>query len=225
MNQTLRSVASYAMVVGGLWWWVRCVPTWDPATFVPDFHLIGEHETAACTSCHPADQPLGPLPTACASCHEGDRPPGHYDGDCGQCHTPFGWLDIVHDFFPLEDAHALPCTDCHTTGTFEALDPTCSACHEEDRKDPNHYPGQDCGGCHVPTTWGDATFDHTFPQGHRNANACADCHPNNDYADLSCTGAGCHSAADLTDRHREVGAFSLDDHHTCLNCHPRGLGD
>jgi hypothetical protein len=38
----------------------------------------------------------------------------------------------------------------------------CQECHEKNRKDVNHYPGQDCKGCHIPTSWKEATnFGHS----------------------------------------------------------------
>lgn len=45
-------------------------------------------------------------------------------------------------------------------GTFSNFDHSavlhlqCMQCHEDERKNPQHYPGQDCKGCHIPGgTW------------------------------------------------------------------------
>lgn len=203
-----------------------CAPGWDPRP-TRTFELVGRHEPLACEACHPAAQALGPLPTACASCHEDARPLDHYDGDCGICHTPYGWDDIVvdHGFFPLTDAHALECTACHESG-YQGLDPSCASCHADDRP-PDHFGAQDCGGCHVPTTWGDATFDHDdwFPVPHHGVADCEACHVVPDtYSTFSCVDCHEHSRAATNAEHDEVSGYSYDSAE-CLRCHPRGEGD
>lgn len=167
MNANLRSVVQYASVVGALWLWVRCEPGWDPLAAEPSFHLTGHHDGVACESCHPADQPLGPLPTdcaschdagftACASCHEPDRPSGHFPGDCGECHNPITWEGATFDHdFPRGHANANDCADCHPGGdttTFSCL----NGCHtnraelagEHDEAGNYQYESGACLGCH-----------------------------------------------------------------------------
>lgn len=200
-----------------------CHPTW-PTRSDPSFELVGRHEPLACEACHPAAQPLGPLPTACASCHEAARPPEHYDGDCGLCHTPHGWDDIVvdHDFFPLTGAHELGCEACHTSG-YQGLDPACGSCHEPDRP-PDHFGAQDCGDCHVPTRWGDATFDHDplFPLPHHEVGDCGSCHlvPGS-YATFSCVDCHEHAEGRTDEDHQDVAGYEYASE-ACLRCHPRG---
>jgi hypothetical protein len=160
-------------------------------------------------------------------CHEPDRPEDHHEGiDCGICHTPFAWDDIVvdHDFFPLTAAHALPCERCHVGGTYTGLDPACASCHEDDRP-PGHYPGQDCGACHQPTRWDDASYDHTFEVPHHGADQCAECHlAAPDYTEPSCTHCHEHRESEMDDEHDEVGGYVWESS-ACIECHPTGDED
>ena len=58
--------------------------------------------------------------------------------------------------FVLRGLHAaVPCEGCHGPGTPKSLSRLCIDCHEEDRPDPGHNPGQDCGACHTedPPAW------------------------------------------------------------------------
>jgi hypothetical protein len=77
-------------------------------------------------------------------------------------------------------ARAQDCGDCHTKGTFStgtydhgSITNGCNACHNNVigvGQLPNHIPispdqtstnpGQDCGDCHVTTSFADVTFDH-----------------------------------------------------------------
>jgi hypothetical protein len=220
LRPTLTAVAAAVAIAGA-----ACQPTWPPAAD-PSFPLVGRHEPLACVACHPADRALGPVPAACASCHEAARPADHYAGDCGECHTPYGWDDIVvdHTFFPLTEAHALPCDACHADG-YGGLDPACASCHEADRP-PDHFGTQDCGSCHVPTNWGDATFDHDdlFPLPHHGVGDCGSCHLEpGSYASFSCIDCHEHARAETDEDHDEVSGYE----HTsdaCLRCHPRGGG-
>jgi hypothetical protein len=181
-----------------------------------------------CEACH--TNGLGrPLATDCSSCHESDRPSvDHYAGlDCATCHTPEGWEQVVvnHEFFPLVDAHDLACKACHVGGTYGGLSPACASCHEDDRP-PDHFLGVDCGSCHRPTTWGDASYDHTFPVPHHEADACTDCHVNApDYSVVSCFDA-CHehNRSETDDEHDEVRNYVYESS-ACIACHPTGRAD
>jgi hypothetical protein len=204
-----------------------CGGRYPDAPWRHDWLLEGHHADAACDGCHPASAPLGPVPSACTDCHEPDRPENHNEGiDCGICHTPFGWGDIVvdHDFFPLTSAHELTCERCHVNGTYEGLDPACASCHEDDRP-ANHYPGQDCGTCHEPTRWEDATYDHTFPVPHEGADQCDECHlAAPDYSNPSCIHCHEHRQSEMNDKHDEVGGYVWESS-ACIDCHPTGDED
>lgn len=90
--------------------------------------------------------------------------------------------------FVLPGTHAaLTCEECHGPPPFVAFtwDTDCVSCHEVDRKDAAHYPGQGCSGdgtgCHADTdvTWADALngIDHDFlPLDAVHAVPCTSCH-------------------------------------------------
>lgn len=124
--------------------------------------------------------------------------------------------------FALTNAHAVACTACHTDGTYGDLDEACGSCHEGDRP-PDHHGTTDCGGCHVPTRWEDATIDHDrfFPTPHHGVSECVDCHPGGDTTDFTCTDCHEHSASHTNSEHHEVGNYVYESH-ACLDCHPSG---
>lgn len=106
---------------------------------------------------------------------------------------PHGGEDPI---YPLRGLHAaVPCEGCHGEGTPKAQSTVCMDCHEEDRKDPSHHPGENCSPCHTeygwdvgvvptltyttgetgtpPTETGITAFDHTaLPPEQK----CWDCH-------------------------------------------------
>ena len=129
--------------------------------------------------------------------------------------------------FPLTNSHQMApagkvsaCTDCHVNNNYNlTIQPTdCgnSGCHLttwQQTNNPTHATGgtafaaANCSTCHNTTTWTTAIFDHSTsgwpltgshqmaPAG--KANACTDCHVNNNYnltsANTDCY--GCHQAA------------------------------
>ena len=129
--------------------------------------------------------------------------------------------------FPLTNSHQMApagkvsaCTDCHVNNNYNlTIQPTdCgnSGCHLttwQQTNNPTHSTGgtafaaANCSTCHNTTTWTTAIFDHSTsgwpltgshqmaPAG--KANACTDCHVNNNYnftsANTDCY--GCHQAA------------------------------
>lgn len=89
--------------------------------------------------------------------------------------------------FAIAGAHEqLACEACHGPAPFGPLDPTCTTCHEEDRKNPQHYTGITCNGadgvgCHTAAdnSWSDIAplVDHDFlPLEGAHALACDRCH-------------------------------------------------
>lgn len=222
MDTPTRFLAPLALAIG----LAGCPIGWNPEAAQKTFPLVGLHEPLACTSCHPSDQPDLVLSALCASCHEAKRPAGHYAGDCSECHTEFGWDDVVvdHTFFPLTHSHSLPCDSCHTTGVYTGLDPACDTCHAPPA---SHFAGA-CAGCHSPTSWDDAEFDHDeyFPLPHREISDCAACHPGEDYeATPACTSCHTHSKERTDSQHfGEVSDYQYTDE-ACLRCHPNGRAE
>lgn len=205
------------------------VPTdWNDIHVDHDWLPLTQAHDLGCGECHAPDTFTG-LSSVCMSCHEQDRKDAeHFPGqDCGACHVATRWADanVDHSFFPLTNAHDLSCGECHVGGNLEGLDPACASCHEADRKDPSHYPGEDCGDCHVPTEWADATFDHSdyFPTPHRGVSACESCHPDSsDYSQFVCT--DCHHKSETDGHHREVGGYTYVSSE-CYRCHPDGRAE
>jgi len=190
------------------------------------FPLIGLHVDVSCEACHPSDRPIEQTPTLCMGCHEEAQPPDHYVGDCGICHTEFGWSETEVDhiaWLDLSGRHTrLDCFDCHMTGTFFGLDPSCGSCHEQDRP-TNHFTGA-CETCHQVSDWIDANFDHSqfFPVPHEGVSSCSSCHlDSTTYSSFSCTHCHEHRASEMNDEHDDVGGYSWNSS-ACLDCHPQG---
>ncbi len=191
-----------------------------------DFFPLEEAHALTCTECHAEDRfdDLTGQSEICGSCHEQVRPEAHHpEQDCILCHTPTAWGDMsmLHSFLPLEGAHALECTDCHAEDRFDDLTgqaTVCASCHETERPE-DHHPGEDCGKCHVPTNWGDATMDHSFfPLEHGHELKCVECHTTEDTADLAGLGEVCTTCHERPSGHFDNGTscFAGQD---CSNCH------
>lgn len=196
MSRTSHWVAITVASIAMGWVVASCIPA-DSGTFM-HVPLLGAHADAACSDCH-IDNLTDPLPDTCRGCHTEDEPPEHYSGDCGTCHNNENWteVEVGHEFFPLFGGHDLPsCTTCHAEDTYFGLDPACSSCHEVDRP-AEHYPGQDCVGCHNITSWEDATIDHDFfPLNFSHDLQCNACHSGETYEGLEPTCVSCHAADD-----------------------------
>ncbi|MCU0619924.1 MAG: cytochrome c family protein [Gemmatimonadales bacterium] len=182
----------------------------------PAVPIVGRHAQATCFACHVTGNLAG-LPTTCAGCHLAAAPAGHETSQCEVCHSPTGWLPptFSHGDFPLTGKHAnLPCSSCHTGGTFGGLSPECSSCHQ---LPPAHLPtgGATCTVCHtvdgwvparghtgaLPTspfnyaTWSERWFP-VYPTPHQTALTCGQCHTRfaatGDLRFFSCT-TTCHT--------------------------------
>lgn len=214
---------------------------WAPASF--DGHdaywpLDGQHEQAACESCHVNGLYAG-TPKECKGCHLPDyqqtTDPPHaaagYPQSCGVCHASSGWVPASyegHDAWPLEGQHAqAQCTACHGGGQFEGTPTACVGCHQPDyaaTKDPDHeaqaFPTT-CGACHGSTGWSPASYDghdEHFPlTGAHDAADCASCHVGGKFAGTPQDCAGCHLGdfAATTDPDHEAQGFPG----TCEACH------
>ena len=158
-------------------------------------------------------------PTECAACHlKDDAHNGQFGRDCAACHQPTRWQDATFDHsktaFPLLGSHSeVTCKQCHTTGVFKGTPTECVACHLKDDAHNGQF-GRNCAACHRPTTWQDATFDHSktgFPLTGRHVQVqCRQCHVNGVFQGTPRDCVACHVEPDF---HR--GAFGS----SCSTCH------
>ena len=92
----------------------------------------------------------------------------------------------------------------------------CQACHSPPN---NHFAGQ-CSQCHNTGGWGGATFNHSFPMDHGDANGrCDSCHTG---GGTGWTCFGCHDQSKMDKKHNEKGI--ADYARRCLDCHGGGKG-
>ncbi|MFN8411290.1 MAG: cytochrome c3 family protein [Anaerolineales bacterium] len=184
------------------------------------FKLTGEHANASCTNCHLDARSVTDLqntPQTCSSCHQKDDPhAGAFGTDCGACHSAEGWTPAKFDHnlstFKLEGKHAeVQCESCHQNNVFKGTPTDCYSCHQKD--DEHHgQNGTDCATCHNPSSWDDASFDHSgFPLtgGHSNVD-CKQCHTNGSFNKISTDCVSCHA-----DPGFHAGAFGIN----CASCH------
>ena len=181
------------------------------------------HSDVLCEGCHPVDQGIGPVSNKCHDCHLDVSPEGHYTTGCGDCHLATTWQDssVYHGFLLLENAHALDCSACHEAADYKDLpgqSQRCASCHKPDR--PKEHWTNDCGDCHIPTTWLDPSAYHDFlPLENAHDLACESCHDTDDYSTLDGFSDACESC------HEEVRpqghfrptmcGYSTD----CMACH------
>lgn len=184
------------------------------------FKLTGKHAAVTCERCHANARALIDFKAVaqdCFSCHGKNDPHGGALGnDCASCHSPEGWRPANFDHsrtgFPLTDAHAAgTCGDCHRDLSFQGATADCFSCHAQDDRHQGQL-GTDCAACHRPTTWLDASFDHSqsgFPLNGKHVSVtCTSCHKNNVFKGTPKDCASCH-----VDAH--MGQFGKQ----CETCH------
>lgn len=203
-----------------------------------------------CEACHTAPWDAQTMTDRCVACHKdvgtqmqarngmhGSMVEVRSSRGCGTCHSehagPRGALTANFDHnslpFKLTGKHAaVSCDLCHTTArSAQGMQNTprdCFACHAKDDKHGGTF-GQQCGQCHNPSGWANASFDHKiFPINHGNegggTNACKTCHPNGP-STYTCYGCHEHTPANVQADHRGQTLASLAD---CIRCHPGGRG-
>ncbi len=181
------------------------------------FPLLGAHATVTCDSCHPgaATGTYTGLSTECISCHARDfqtpvlnHAAAGFPTTCENCHNMVQWQVARFDHtrftnFPLTGVHQnLACASCHAGGRFQGTPAECFSCHAKDfsgSTNPNHIAAgfsQNCAQCHNTSSWAVTNFDHNltkFPLtgGHVGV-ACATCHVNNQFSNLSTACVSCH---------------------------------
>ncbi len=199
---------------------------WKPAAFdhaSTSFALIGRHAAVACQACHTNSVFKG-TPVDCYSCHsQKDAHQGRFGRDCSACHTPDGWKPATFDHatsaFPLVGKHqAVACQGCHGNSQFKGTPTTCVACHAKNDAHKGGF-GQACEGCHSPTAWKPATFDHAktnFPlTGAHVSLACGKCHTKDASGNLTFKGVSTNCASCHADPPYHKGLFGTD----CASCH------
>lgn len=205
-------------------------------------------QIVGCEACHSAPWSSQTMADRCEVCHTDVTPQiqGHrglHGGlisamsapKCGACHSehrgPNGPLTANFDHsrftFKLIGRHAnVPCNSCHTNpGSLQDLRNTpqdCYSCHaKQDRH--NGTFGHDCGQCHNPTSWANASFDHSiFPVTHGGnpQGLCATCHPTG-VTTYTCFGCHRHTPANVLGEH---GGRTLAQLQNCIQCHSGGRG-
>jgi hypothetical protein len=189
------------------------------------FRLTGRHIDVICVKCHLDARMFADFqntPQDCISCHRAEEPhEGRYGLNCADCHSTEGWKPAKFDHnlsvFKLEGEHAqVKCESCHQNGSFIGTPIDCYSCHKGDDEHEGKY-GTDCGACHTPADWEDATFDHNlsnFPLTGRHVGlACEQCHSSGTFAGLSTACVSCHD-----DPTYHAGLFSSN----CADCHNTG---
>jgi hypothetical protein len=217
------------------------------------FPLTGTHVTVDCEACH-ARASQGRLrfvavSTECSTCHLADyqaaRDPDHAAGgfstECAQCHAPITWLRTNFDHastgFALTGMHLrIHCSQCHGTGSYQALPSACVSCHQTDydnTTNPNHQTAAfptDCALCHSTLDWTNASFTShdalyfpIYSGTHRGRwSSCATCHVDpSDYRQFDCL--SCHGPTQTASHHQEVSGYVYDSQ-ACYSCHRRGGG-
>jgi hypothetical protein len=222
---------------GDGWTEIRSDFTWDHA-LETGVALVGAHAEAQCLRCHNDRGPVALFAArGCAGCHE-DAHRGTMGGDCQTCHDQETWRpDEVIEIhartrFPLIGAHAAAaCWRCHPgsqVGNFSPVSAECITCHQSDLAlalDPDHLAQgwvDDCGDCHVPTTWEGAGFTHAqWPlTGAHKAADCTACHTGGTFAGTPNQCFDCHmdDYFGVTDPDHDVLGFST----ACADCHDTG---
>ena len=141
---------------------------------------------------------------------------------CLECHDG---VDVFgerfsHNFssFRLTGGHlGVECVLCHvdarSLADFQTAPQECFACHRTDDPHELRY-GAECGACHTPDRWEDATFDHNLSvfklEGKHAGLSCEECHQNNVFRG---TPSDCYSCHRQNDEHG--GRFGTD----CAACH------
>ncbi len=127
----------------------NCAACHNTIAFRPDVHFDHAEVMGSCVSCHNGSMAQGKGPTHPAT-----------SDSCAACHTVVGWNPpkaVDHSQIPL--AVAGFCIICHNGA-------------QAGGKPANHIAtNQECGDCHLTSTWLGANFDHTGITAN-----CSSCH-------------------------------------------------
>lgn len=218
------------------------------------FPLLGAHRIADCSECHKSESSVRfeVIASECIDCHRDSylatSSPNHvisgFSEDCSSCHpinaNQWSGAGFSHNFFPLLQAHAIQCADCHIDTEYRGLSPDCTSCHQEEFQNvesPDHvlsgFPAN-CRLCHnLNPGWKPASYrihdSESFPiySGKHKGEweACSDCHTNStNYNVFSCLNCHEHNKAKMDDEHSGKSRYSYVSAE-CLRCHPNGNED
>ena len=173
--------------------------------------LSGQGGSFGCRDCHPGSPVSFSAPT-CAGCHEALDAPymaqhvTAFGSTCLNCHDgadSYGQT-FDHATYPLEGGHAqAQCSGCHreatTLAAARATSTECVDCHAA--KDIHEGRlGTNCGECHSPKTWADATIDHARTRfvlvGQHVGALCESCHVDRHWTGIGQTCSSCHAKVD-----------------------------
>jgi hypothetical protein len=201
--------------------------------------MTGKHTKLACAACHkPQDaQYPGGRGTAirykvgqtCVSCHA-DQHRGALGTACETCHSTAEWRTVSRAFhktasFKLEGRHIdTECASCHWNGVIKGTPTKCYDCHWVRRQDDRYQTklGNDCEGCHRPTSWTAVTWNHGAATGvvlspvHRTL-GCVGCHKNGSFTTGGITCYSCHAEDYRSTRSPNHVAAGMPT--TCEMCH------
>ena len=129
---------------------------------VGDFSLKGAHDNQPCAKCHKDSRPLAGAGNLCINCHrQDDIHSNSLSPRCGECHTQWSFAPARFDHTQvgcnLTGLHrTLSCNDCHKSGNYGGLNPSCAGCHRDDagrQATPYHAATPTCANCHNPNAW------------------------------------------------------------------------
>lgn len=180
-----------------------------------------------CADCH-IEQISSFSPAVCGTCHgrlDAAFTTAHrqaFGEDCLACHDGvdrYAAFDHNRVKFALAGAHQpLSCEKCHANARsvrdLQSAPLTCEGCHLAEDAHQGSY-GTQCGGCHQPTRWQEATFDHSRSafalDGAHSKVSCKDCHRDGTYKGTPRECAACHA-----DPAFHLGLFP---NQACQTCH------
>jgi hypothetical protein len=215
----------------------------DPRTFPHDltgYSLAGHEATpqgaaVTCAQCHPRGLASFEQAT-CTGCHRRLNPAfmgthvASFGARCLSCHDGSGRFGSDFDHsklkFKLVGAHAsVACSKCHpnmsSLAAMRATPQDCRSCHARSDVHKGAF-GTQCGQCHTPVSWLNASFDHSvFPLDHgadQQRATCATCHPKG-LSTYTCFGCHAHTPANIMGSHEGRSAAQLAN---CIECHRGG---
>lgn len=152
---------------------------------------------------------------------------GVRDRECRSCHTEhkgrgrdiaaFSEDTFDHEAtdFPLKGRHGVTaCVQCHRAeDKYRDAKSACIACHRDEDVHKGRL-GEKCRNCHIEELWKYSRFDHDktdfkLRDSHREV-ICADCHPNERFAN---TPGECYFCHELDDKHRGINGRKCDSCH------------
>ena len=207
-----------------------------------NFQLIGKHQSVKCADCHGLNLASKPKYKQCIDCHK-DYHKGQFTRnnvlrDCVDCHNVYGFTPSQFTIekhgvskFALTGSHlAVPCKNCHQTGTewnFVYKSFNCVSCHKNihGTEITTVYMGNNsCENCHNTVNWGKINFDHSKTkfvlEGKHKLVECRNCHAYKisdsetryKFVSLKSNCENCHHDIHL-------GQFKTNSQTNCSTCH------